>query len=353
MAVVSSALPIIIFQKFISLKFLKLYFRYSNLKLLSYILLKNSGVDIVVLEVEHDAIARAMGMVARAEGVRVVTMVHGSGGQRLFTWPRCFSWADYYIVEGHEFEPLRENSPAIRHIYPAGSIEISSCVPNFNLLPPFVRKKRGSYKVIALLLNLGTLFLDEYSILTGSSYIEEKKIKYLINLHMKPFFEWVAKDSKLIILWCARPRQMHKNRHLRSFFDLFSEERIVFIEGQNMGNVIATSDVCVASAGSTAATVSLIHGKPTVIHDMFYGGKEPRWAKSLICEDGDSLVFRLKNLLKFGIDEKILKTAKWAMHADFDVNSSANTRISNLFENLLATAGEYPDPRNFTRSKKF
>ena len=122
-----------------------------------------------------------------------------------------------------------------------------------------------------------------------------------------------------------------------------------FIEGQNMGNVIATSDVCVASAGSTAATVSLIHGKPTVIHDMFYGGKEPRWAKSLICEDGDSLVFRLKNLLKFGIDEKILKTAKWAMHADFDVNSSANTRISNLFENLLATAGEYPDPRNFKR----
>jgi hypothetical protein len=340
-------LPAIIFEDGINVSFLRLYLEYCHMRLIARALIDASGADIVFAETEYQSIVRAMGAAARSKSIRMVTMIHGSGGQSFVTFKRSFSWADYYIVEGNDYRALSINSPSLRYIYPAGNIELSSCRPTPDLLPTYVQQNRNQYKVVAFLLNLGTNFLDMHSLWSGSHYINPDKIKKLVLIELKPIFDWIAQDERIILVWCTKPRDVHENQFLQPLISQIPPERLVINHNFHMGGVIALSDLCLTTSGSSAVSVSMLTGIPSVSHDMHFDGLEEKFHPRMTGRTGEEFAENAKFVLEHGLPEEAFQNIVDARHGDVSTNMPAEERISALFQKLLQSDMIYPEPPTF------
>jgi hypothetical protein len=329
-------------------KFARNLLEYYHLLMISRLMLQQVSADIVFIEGESASISRAIGVEARRQGVRSVTMIHGSGGQTLRQYGRANSYIDYYIVNGNYYSNLSRISPEVNYFYAAGNIEVvtggKTATP---ILPKYINEDREKFIVVAFFINIQTNITSMKSIWSKSAYIDENKIASYTSSLLGPLFNWISENKNIHLIWRTKPNHPDckiDNPFIKNLISSIPSDRITVANKHTLGQISRTSDICVASTMSSAMTTAILSGTPTVGLDIISDRADLRYDPLLSATTGEELLYNVRQLLAHGLSKSVYEKFEIDWRGTAPEHALPQERIKALFDLLLSSEDHLPDP---------
>jgi len=280
-------------------------------------------------------------------------MIHGTGIQSLKYIHRMNMQFDYLLTPGSGFETLKETCPQIRHFIPVGNHEVDLTRPGPKVLPEAILKTRDRYKIVGIMLDFQTGFIEEDSHFPGGSVIDsvtvdETRIEKHVQALLQPLIDWISRRPDVIILWKPKRFSADKNENhpfLRPLINQIPKEQIIFHTLSQMYETIPYCDACITSGFSSAVSNAMSYGVPTISFDTAYGKLESHYHPWMSAETGKELVHCLESTLEHGLPQDAFDKFNADYYGEGIVDFKTNERLTAFFSSVIPNNNAHMAPR--------
>lgn len=294
----------------------------------SELIVDNFQGRVVFFETENSLLGRVVAVLATVRGMRTASMLHGGGGQILVTESRANLCFDLLLTYGSAVETVLAISPRLGRIAAMGSWETDAHtpLPQEGMLPDWLVRDRGRYKVIAMLASFYVPFTQEELEFRRPMwfediwvYFDEDENRAFCEKFMADFFRWVVETPDVVLLWKTKKGKAameYQHRWAQPMLKDLPTDRVIHLDTRyTPAQVIRESDLVVGNGASTVFMLGMQAGVPTVMIDGLLGGWTRRYHPLLGAESGAELVANLTALYGTKLPEDIATKVR----VDWDV----------------------------------
>jgi hypothetical protein len=336
-----------IFQIFNSPDFNILSFRqlleHLHIMPLASMLLDYCQPKVVYVETEIPPAANIIAVEARKREIQSISMIHGSGAQKILMAGRADLQFGTLLTPGKDNSVLKSINPRINNIVGIGNHEIDMLyqdtnVINDNILPDWVRKNRNKYKIVSCFLYLKNGFIDTSSLHGKTNYLDDQIGHKHTERNLKPLFDWIARRDDVIFVWKPKGTDrsiLDYHPWIAPLIEKIPPERFIVLPEKSIAGVVAVSDVCICNNASSVIASSMAFGKPTISLDSLFLGWTKNYHPLMAANSGKELVSKLDQILEHGFPNQVYEKFNANWYADGIVDFKTNDRLAALFEPFL------------------